>query len=285
MLTTVPALLAAPAALAPLALVTPTRSVLATAWLVLLLAVLAVGFTLRSAIDYGDRRARFASAVTHELRTPLTTFRMYSEMLADDIVTEPAQRRVYLETLKDESDRLSRLVENVLCYARLEEGRYHGRRERITVAELFDHVAGLLARRAASAGMRLSLTPADATVEVEREAIAQILFNLVDNACKYAGAAGGELTLAADVAGDRVRIALRDHGPGIPPEHHRRIFAPFERGVRATTDDVSQGVGLGLALARGLARDQGGDLTLDATATGGARFVLELATVPAVRQA
>ena len=118
---------------------------------------------------------------------PLTTFRMYSEMLAEDIVTDPEQRRVYLETLKDESDRLSRLVENVLCYARLEDGRYRGRRERITVAALLDHVAPVLARRAAGCGMQLTITPAEAGVEVDPDAIAQILFNLVDNACKYAG--------------------------------------------------------------------------------------------------
>ena len=79
---------------------------------------------LRASIAFGERRSRFASAVTHELRTPLTTFRMYSEMLADDMVPDEGQRRVYLATLKEESGRLATLVENVLTYARLEEGRF-----------------------------------------------------------------------------------------------------------------------------------------------------------------
>ena len=106
----------------------------------MILAISAVGFTLRSTMALGERRARFASAVTHELRTPLTTFRMYSEMLADDMVKDPAQRATYLSTLRSEADRLSRLVENVLCFARLEDGRYRGRRERVAVSDLLERV-------------------------------------------------------------------------------------------------------------------------------------------------
>ena len=97
------------------------RTALAVAWLAAIVAAVAVGATLRKSIDLGERRRRFVSAVTHELRTPLTTFQMYSEMLADGLVTTEDQRRQYLLTLKDESQRLSAMVANVLTHARLEE--------------------------------------------------------------------------------------------------------------------------------------------------------------------
>src|SRR5690606_23556726 len=88
-----------------------------------LVAVGAIGLVLRASMDLSDRRGRFVSAVTHELRTPLTTFCLYTEMLADGVVAREEARREYLSTLKDESRRLARIVENVLAYARLGEGR------------------------------------------------------------------------------------------------------------------------------------------------------------------
>ena len=108
------------------------------AWGAVLLAALAAGLTLRSVIDFGARRSRFASAVTHELRTPLTTFRMYSEMLAEGMVSDPARQIEYHRTLRDESARLAGLVENVLAYAQVEEGRAARRLGTLTLAGLVE---------------------------------------------------------------------------------------------------------------------------------------------------
>lgn len=277
LLATVPAHLVAPAATPQPPGWSPGRTVLAAAWLSVALAVLAVGFTLRSTMSLGERRARFASAVTHELRTPLTTFRMYSEMLADDMV-DPGKRATYLATLKSEADRLSRLVENVLCYSRLEEGRYRGRRERLGADQLVERVAPLLTQRTADAGMVLALpgSPVSTQVDVDVDAVTQILFNLVDNACKYA--ADSTVALEASNSGGQVTLTVRDGGPGVPAEHRAAIFSPFERGARAAGDSVTPGVGLGLALARGLARDLGGELELVETPDG-ACFALRLPVV------
>ena len=98
---------------------------------------LAVGFSLRATILYAERRGRFASTVTHELRTPLTTFRMYSEMLAKGMVPEE-KRAEYTSVLERESVRLSRLVENVLAYARIEEGHAGVERESLPVDVLLE---------------------------------------------------------------------------------------------------------------------------------------------------
>lgn len=259
----------------------PLPAILATTWGVTLLGLCVLWYTLRAAIGYGERRARFASAVTHELRTPLTTFRMYSEMLADGMVQDPGARQEYLTTLQRESERLARVVENVLAWSRLEEGRFTARRVPHAVGALLDRLAPVLQRRASEAGMTLVVRADDAaratTIATDEDAVGQILFNLVDNAAKYArGAADAKVELSAAVDGERVAFAVRDHGPGVPAAHRHRIFAPFDRGAVAVSSNEVPGVGLGLALARGLARDLGGDLRLADDVVDGARFVLDL---------
>jgi signal transduction histidine kinase len=113
---------------------------------------------------------------------------------------------------------------------------------------------------------------------VDVEVVGQILFNLVDNACKYAnGASDRIIELTSILDNGELQLTVRDHGPGIPPEHARRIFAPFDRGAHGPGDTIP-GVGLGLSLARGLARDLGGDLTLASSscAAPGAQFQLRI---------
>lgn len=261
--------------------VTPGRAALAMAWLAAALAAVAVGLTLQKSIELGERRRRFVSAVTHELRTPLTTFRMYSEMLADGVVKEERQRREYLMTLKEESERLSAMVENVLAHARLEERPAPRRVEPMTLDALLQRVTPPLARCAEASGMSLEVrseSSGDARLEVNPEAILQVLGNLVDNAGKYArNPSAPRVRLEAAVRNGWLTLRVCDHGPGVSVEDVKAIFAPFERGGRDSTDAVP-GVGLGLALARGLARDMGGDLTLETSPEVGASFRLDLPT-------
>src|SRR5262249_51221816 len=184
---------------------------------------------------------------------------------------------LYLQTLKEESTRLSTLVENVLAYARLEEGRGAARRERIALAELIARHRPVLERRARDGGLAFVLSgdgpPAE--LETDVDAVGQVLFNLVDNACKYARASSpATLEFSVAVEPSRVVLRVRDHGPGIDPATARRIFAPFDRGAR--NGDPAPGVGLGLALARGIAADLRGALTLGRADGPGALFELEL---------
>jgi signal transduction histidine kinase len=277
----------------------PLRIILAVAWAAVLVAGAAVAALLWGTVALSERRAAFVSAVTHELRTPLTTFRMYSEMLAADMVPDEAKRRRYLETLRIEADRLVHLVENVLAYARLERGRAQGRAEVIAMDELVHRVSDRLAERARQAGMELVVEPrsilaatqgvacpaesdgappappAAVLVRADPSAVEQILFNLVDNACKYAATASDRrIHLAAGTAGGRAVLKVCDHGPGISPADARRLFRPFSKSARDAANSAP-GVGLGLALSRRLAREMGGDLVL-APADGGACFVLSL---------
>lgn len=272
-----PALELAPSALTPS---------LVLGWLGTLVAALAVFAVLRSALALSERRAAFVSAVTHELRTPLTTFRMYAEMLEEGMVDE-AKRGRYLATLRREADRLGDLVENVLAYARIESDRAPLTPELLPVSTLVERVRERLEERSLAAGLELQveLEPGlgEVVMRVDPAAVEQILFNLVDNAAKYApsGASPKErppLELhARPGARGRVELSVRDHGPGIDPLEREAIFEPFAK-ARANASGTQPGVGLGLALSRRLARQLGGDLLVQA-AEPGARFVLSVPRV------
>jgi signal transduction histidine kinase len=258
--------------------VTPGRVTAAIAWIVVLAGVGLTGSTLRSSIAFGRKRAQFASAVTHELRTPLTTFKMYTDMLAEDMVSDEAQKREYMRTLQGESDRLARLVENVLSYARLEDGRQTPNGRTLTITALLGRVTPQLERRASASGLSL-VTTCDvhnaAAIHTDDDAVGQILLNLVDNACKYRGRTGdGEIHLHADVTNGSLALTVRDDGPGIPASEARHLFQAFRRG--STSESSQPGLGIGLTLSRALARRMGGDLRLLNGTTGGASFELTI---------
>jgi len=258
------------------------RSALVLAWTCLIGAAAAIGLVLHRAMQLSERRAAFVSAVTHELRTPLTTFRLYSEMLADGVVTDEAQRSGYLRTLQVESNRLMHLVENVLSFSRIERGRGAPRLEDLAVGELLDRVLPRLAERAAAAGLTLIVDAGETlraeAVKADALVVEQILFNLTDNACKYAvpESEPKELLLALAPSESGVRFTLRDFGPGLSSDQEKKLFQPFSKSA-AEAARSAPGVGLGLALSRRLAREVGGDLKHDPRVGRGAAFTLHLA--------
>lgn len=255
---------------------------LALGWAGMLAAAFAVFALLRWSLALSERRAAFVSAVTHELRTPLTTFRMYAEMLSEGMVDE-AKRARYLVTLRREADRLGELVENVLAYARIESDRAPLVPEDLPLEALLQRAGERLEERARAADLRLAIDLPSALqhaiVRADPAAVEQILFNLVDNAAKYGPSrTAPRIELDACEAGHHVALRVRDHGPGIPAAEQRVIFEPFAKATTETSGS-KPGVGLGLALSRRLARQLGGDLTVE-NARPGARFVLTLPRVP-----
>lgn len=256
----------------------PLRTTLVMTWIGALGGVVAIGLVLRTSNELAERRGRFVSAVTHELRTPLTTFCLYSQMLSDGIVKDPEAQQSYFNTLRSESQRLARIVESVLDYARLGRRKPGNGKVVMRVGELVDQCVGALAARCDQAGMELVVDrsgDSDQPVTTDPATVERVLFNLVDNACKYASESSDKrVHVDVRVSVREVEILVRDHGPGIERAERGRIFRPFVRGKKQVDGSVS-GLGLGLALAKGLSEQLGGKLDL-ATAEGGAAFSLVL---------
>jgi signal transduction histidine kinase len=225
---------------------------------------------VRGIMRLSERRASFVSAVTHELRTPLTTFQLYSDMLQSGAVKEE-KRGEYFRTLHREAGRLSHLVENVLAFSGIEKGSARAAPATLPAAELIRPMLERFGERLCEAEMKLTcdLTAPvwDAAVRADRAAVEHVLFNLIDNAAKYAtGTKEVEIT-AEKSTRDRFSILVRDRGPGIPSSDRKRVFRAFHKSAAAAAES-RPGVGLGLALSRRLARAGGGELELRDTGEG-----------------
>lgn len=242
---------------------TPMHAGLLVAWIASLIVLIAAGFGVRALLALAERRSQFAYAISHELRTPLTTFRLYTDMLRENLVS-PERRQEYIETLNQEAQRLSHLVGGVLEYAQLEHHAVQSTSEHISVEDLLSLVRQRYKARCAESERDLVIEPdgvADAACHTDTELSLQILGTLIDNACKYARDASDPrviVSAGADGPG-RVNIDVRDFGPGVERRDRRRIFKPFRRGKWT---GATPGTGLGLALAHRWAEILGGRLDL-----------------------
>jgi signal transduction histidine kinase len=258
----------------------PTQILVAVVWFFLVFAGISVAVLLHGSVVLSERRGAFVSSVTHELRTPLTSLRMYAEMLAENMIQDEATQKEYLGTLLQQSERLSHLVENVLAYSRLERGLGSGEHQLVLASTLLDRIIKPLADLASQSGMTLELEAdpgiAQTEVRIDLSAVERILFNLVDNACKY-GRTDHEpgVAITVDSCLRAVRIRVRDFGPGVSPEVKNRLFSAFSKSATEAAESAP-GIGLGLAISRRLAREMGGELQLDSRVQLGATFVLTL---------
>lgn len=245
--------------------------------LVLLLSISGAGLGLTAWLNRSRREARrkttFVSNVSHEFKTPLTTLRLYTDLLLENRISDPEKQRRYLQTMRDESDRLARLVHNVLDFSRLEMKRKALAPERVDVSVLLEKVTGAMAERFEAAKMRVQLPEGPLLARVDPDAAEQILLNLCENALQYA-ASGGVLAVDVVSDADMMHLVFRDRGPGIAKPARRHLFQPFHQADDRLTRERG-GTGLGLHIARRLARESGGDLLYREVETG-ACFVWKL---------
>jgi signal transduction histidine kinase len=259
---------------------TPLRIGLVLAWLAAIIAFAAVGFAGWGLMDLAERRIRFVSAVTHELRTPLTSLRLYLDLLVSGMIQDEQKKQEYLATLAVESDRLHRLIDNVLDYAKLEKRKKNGDIKPIAMLDLLAQVRQTWTDRISLDGKELlviSTLPEDCTVNTDAAMIQQILGNLIDNARKYTRDAADKRiwVWARPGPGNAVVLEVEDRGAGVPLDERKTIFKPFRRGEHA--ESKAGGVGLGLALAKSWAEVLGGTLSCHPAESGaGACFRLEL---------
>jgi len=234
-------------------------------------------------------RSTFVASVSHDLRTPLAALSLLIENLEHGRVATEAARTRYYGALRQEAERLRRMVEDLLDAARVERGR--GPRVEPSATALGPYLDALeqaLAERATTAGARLSLTreALPALAHIDAEAVRRALWNLCENALRHGRSEVESADISVFVRGDAEALTfeVRDRGPGVPARHREAIFAPFERLVdrrarRALATDT--GTGLGLSIVRAIARAHGGDVVCVPPPDGrGARFVLHITTGP-----
>ncbi|MEJ2388783.1 MAG: ATP-binding protein, partial [Chromatiaceae bacterium] len=196
----------------------------------------------------------FVSAVSHELKTPLTSIRLYGEMLKEGWATEE-RRQTYYDYICAESERLTRLIENVLQLARLTRNELRVELKPVPVGELMEGLRPKIATQIERAGfeLRLDCPAPNAVVRVDQDFFAQLLINLVDNALKFSRDAECRAVEIGCRMADahNVRFSVRDYGPGIPSDQMKKIFRLFYRSGNELTRETV-GTGIGLALVRQL---------------------------------
>jgi signal transduction histidine kinase len=222
-------------------------------------------------------KSEFLTTMSHELRTPLNAIGGYVELLEMGLrgpVSDEQKRD--LHRIKVSQQHLLGLISGVLDLSRIEAGRVRYELADVAVDPFLSSIGALVAPQAAAKSIELEYhpSPADLAVIADREKLRQILLNLLSNAVRHTPA-GGVVTISAESRGARAAIVVDDTGPGIPEDKLEEIFEPFVQLDRSLTQS-REGLGLGLAISRDLARGMSGDLTAEIRLGGGARFVLVL---------
>ena len=223
----------------------------------------------------------FISVVSHELRTPLISIRGSLGLLEGGVLGElSSDAKEMLAIAISNADRLVRLINDILDIERIESGKAPMEMRACELAELVESTRALLAISADEAGVKLVVEPVQARLEADPDRIVQALVNLIGNAIKFSPK-GGTVTIGGAVRDRRVRVFVRDQGPGIPPEQRETIF---DRFAQVDSADARQegGSGLGLAIARGIVEQHGGRVWVESTGSEGSTFALE---IPAERAA
>ena len=229
---------------------------------------------MRAELAVAQMKSDFVSTVSHEFRSPLASINQLGEMLRDGIVGDDSRRQDYYGMIVTESQRLRRLVENVLDFARMEDGRKQYRFEAVDSAGWLREVAGDFQAQVAGRGFDLETDiPADLPrIAVDRENLATAVVNLLDNA-GIVLAQSRTVRLEAQANGDGISIAVRDRGVGISEEDRPRIFDKFYRGGGELSREV-KGVGLGLNLVHHIVSAHGGTTDVESRKGEGSTFTI-----------
>jgi signal transduction histidine kinase len=277
----------------------------AASTLAALIGLFAASRAFHRQLRLAEMKSNFVSSVSHELRAPIASVRLMAESLERGKVHEPQKQGEYFRFIVQECRRLSSLIENVLDFSRIEQGRKQYEFEPTDLLALTRETVKLMEPYAEEKGVRLELETSPAApersqagtieIEVDGRAIQQALVNLIDNAIKHSpkgqtvriGLSGaecqvsGEESLAAgNLIPDTSHLALielyvEDRGAGIPPEEHEKIFERFYR-LGSELRRETQGVGIGLSIVKHIVEAHGGRVTVRSNAGEGSRFTIEL---------
>jgi signal transduction histidine kinase len=263
------------------------RQALSIAMLAFIVVLLAFGtyFTIRIVrreLEIARLRADFVSTVSHEFRSPLTGIRQLGGMLLDGRVTDSAKQQGYFSMIVQESDRLARLVENILDFSRMEEGRREYRFEPLDPTPWLRKLAADFEAEIAATGTAVETNIPDElpVVSADREALGSAVRNLLDNAVKYSPGAN-TVWLDAAAEGGEIRIDVRDRGVGISEDDQKHIFDRFYRAEGEISKRV-KGAGLGLSLVRYIVTAHGGTVECRSKVGEGSTFAIHLPAAPVI---
>jgi len=219
----------------------------------------------------------FISTVTHELRTPLTSIRAFAEILLDDPDLAVAERQRFLGIIARETERLTRMINEVLDLAKIESGKAEWNVTDVDLAEVIDDAVATTSQlfREKQVELRARVEPDLPRVPVDRDRILQVLLNLLSNAVKFCERSDSRVEIAARREGDEVRVAVTDNGPGISARDQEMIFEKFKQ-VGDTLTEKPQGTGLGLPISRQIIEYFGGRLQVESRLGHGSTFSFTL---------
>jgi len=247
---------------------------------IILMGAFAIYKSTQTVVDLSERRSGFVSAVTHELKTPLSNIKMYIEMLEQGIASTPEREQEYYRILGSESSRLSRLINNVLEFSKLEKKQRPLNLQPGTFEEVIKEFTDILNEKLKVEGFKLSIEKGNLKpFNYDREAMIQILINLVENSIKF-GRTSDKKEIALSIKNEKkyVIINISDTGPGIPGHALKKIFEDFYRVDNSLTRKTG-GTGIGLALVKNFVNEMGG--TVSASNNSGPGCTITL-LIPAV---
>jgi signal transduction histidine kinase len=215
----------------------------------------------------------FMSTVTHELRTPLTSIRALSEILLDDPHVELAQRTLFLSIIVKETERLTRLINQMLDMAKIESGNAEWRAAELDLREVIAEAAEANSQLFSEARIALTLSLGEAAPRVmaDRDRLMQVLINLLSNAVKFCEPGRGQVEIRLTTASGQARVDVKDNGPGISRDQHETIFEKFRQGGDSAAGKP-RGTGLGLPISRRIVEHFGGRLWVESQPGHGATF-------------
>ena len=228
---------------------------------IILMGLFAIYQSARQVMALSERRSRFVSSVTHELKTPLTNIRMYIEMLEQGIARDPEREQEYFRILGSESSRLSRLINNVLEFSKFEKKQTRIDLREGTLEEVIHEVKEVMQEKLRQEGFNLKMEMQELPpFKYDREAMIQILINLIDNSMKFGKSMPSrEITIKVWPEPDTAKISVSDTGPGIPRHDLKKVFDDFYR-VDSDLTRTTGGTGIGLALVKKLVDLMGGSV-------------------------
>jgi signal transduction histidine kinase len=262
---------------------TPAALIAGGIGLILLLTMLSGYLFLHGVnrdLHIAEMRSHFVASVSHELKTPLTAIRMFAETLALGRTRDETTRSEYLETIVDESERLARLVDNVLDFSKIEQGKKIYRMRPTALADVVRSAARAMRYPLSQQGFDLSVSIDERLpkLSADPDALEQAILNLLSNAMKYSKTSRQIDLSCSRYNGDAV-IAVTDHGIGIATTDQARIFEKFYR-VRSQDTDLIAGTGLGLTLVKHIAQSHGGSVDVQSVPGRGSTFSIRIPVPP-----